>query len=438
MTWKEHYKKIIAVALPVSIGQLGHILVVLADSIMIGQLGAAPLAAASFANSIFLMVFIFGYGISFGVTPLVAAADGKNDTAESGKLLKNSFLLALMAGTTLFLIVELVRPLLPFMGQEAIVVQLGSPYFALLGLSMVPLMLFMFCKQFAEGLSLTKYAMIVSIVGNLLNVFFNYLLIFGNWGFPEMELKGAGWATFSARLLMAIAMVVYIFFHKDFHKYLVVKVKFSMIEIRKILTIGIPSGIQFIFEVGAFVVGAIMIGWIGATELAAHQIAISLVASTYMVATGIAAAATVRVGNAFGRNDLKSARKAGFSSFHLSLIFMGCGAIVFILGNATFPTWYIDNPEVIDIASSLFIIAAFFQLSDGLQVVGLGALRGLTDVKIPTIVTFVAYWVLGLSSSYLLAFTFNLGVQGVWYGFIIGLSSAALMHVLRFNYLTKQ
>ena len=348
-SYRVHFKQTLRLALPVMLSQVGHIMVGIIDSIMVGQLGTEPLAASAFANSMFHVFLMFGIGVSYGITPLVAQADGEGDENKITRLLRNGLVMCSVTGLLLFGLMLITKFLLPVMGQPAIVVDLGTPYFLIIGASIIPLMFFQNFKQFSEGMSVTKQIMYITIAANLVNVGLNYLLIYGKFGFPELGLNGAGWATLIARIGMAIVICIYIYKGVKFKKFRdgfnVLKVKATLIK--PMLKIGIPSGTQFMFEVGAFSVAAILIGTMGAKELAAHQIAISLVALSYMMATGVSAAATVRVGNQFGKGDGPNLLKAGYASFILSIIVMASCAIIYISFNGFFPTLYINEPEEI-------------------------------------------------------------------------------------------
>jgi MATE family multidrug resistance protein len=436
----KNYKSTLILAYPVVLSQLGHIMVGVVDTAMVGQIGTNEQAAVALANSLYTLVLVFGLGVSYGVTPLVAAADSSNNITENASLLKHSIIINSLLGIILFVLLVIIAPVLNLFDQKQEVVDLAIPFLNVMMLGMIPLCVFSAFKQFAEGLSNTKTAMIISVAANLLNVLLNYLLIFGHWGLPEMGLMGSCWASFIARLLMALVMFLYVYKNSYFKKYWI---GFSFKNIskeltKKILAIGVPSGLQWVFEVGAFAFAVIMIGWISPKAQAAHQVALSIAAVTYMMASGLSAAASVRVGNQYGLKNVQGVRIAGFSAFIVVLVFMGLMAMSFILLRNWLPTFFTKDTEVIGISSTLIIIAAFFQLSDGTQVVGLGALRGLKDVKIPTIITLIAYWVIGLPMSYVLAFKFNFGVEGVWYGLSIGLTISALLLFARFNYISKK
>ena len=421
------------------LSQLGQVLVGVADSLMVGQLGAEPLAAASLANVVFHVIMVFGLGVSLAVTPLVAAADGEQDSSKIQRIFSNGLLVNTILGVLLVLSVVVCTPVLYQLDQPTEVVVLAIPYLQIITVALVPYMIFQSFRQFAEGMGNTRQAMYVTLTGNALNIVLNYLLIYGKLGFPELGLNGAGWATLIARTVMAILMGLYIYRAPKFRPFrsAFVLQNISKRVIRRILNVGIPAGFQFVFEVGAFGFAAIMMGWLGTLTLAAHQIAISLASISYMMATGIGSAAAIRVGNQLGRKDLANLRIAGHTNFIMVALFMGLAALIFLSLRHFLPTLYISDHQVIEIASQLLVVAAFFQISDGVQVVTMGALRGIEDVKIPTVIAITAYWVLGLPAGYLLAFPMELGANGIWYGLLIGLSAAALLLFYRFNHKTK-
>jgi multidrug resistance protein, MATE family len=436
----KNYRATFYLAFPVVLSQLGHIMVGVVDTAMVGMIGTIPQAAVALSNSLYTLVLVFGLGVSYGITPLVAAADSSNDIQQNSELLKHGIVINTVLGVLLFLLLFSISPVLNLFDQKQEVVDLAIPFLNVMMLGMIPLCIFSGFKQFTEGLSFTRIAMIITVGSNVLNILLNYLLIFGHWGFPEMGLMGSCWASFISRVIMAIAMFAYVYYNKHFKKYrsgFTLK-NFSGELTKKILALGIPSGLQWVFEVGAFAFAVIMIGWISPKAQAAHQVALSIAATTYMMASGLSAAASVRVGNQAGLKSKLGVRTAGFSAFLMVLVFMSVCALCFILFRNQLPVMFTKDPEVISIASSLIVIAAFFQLSDGTQVVGLGALRGVKDVKIPTFITLIAYWVIGLPCSYFFAFKFNLGVDGVWYGLSLGLTIAAFALFFRFNYISKR
>lgn len=409
------------------LSMLGQVMTGVADSIMVGWTGATPLAASSFANVFFTIPLFFGVGVSYAITPLVAEADGSGDASRVVAVLKNGTFINLATGLLLVVLIFAIEPLLIHLNQPVEVVRLALPYLSIVALSILPTMVFQTYRQFAEGLHDTRMAMIVVIGSNLLNVLLNYLLIFGKFGFPELGLNGAGWATLISRVVMGLSMFLYVYYAPKFHAY---RGGFSITGyskklINQMLHIGIPAGSQFIFEAGAFGLSAIMMGWFGTTALAAHQIAINLATISYMTTSGLASAATIRVGHFLGKKNRKQLTNAAYTLIIMALGLMVAWAVLFIIGRYLLPTLYIRDTDVITLTASLLVIAGFFQLSDGMQVVCAGALRGLQDVKIPSLLIFVAYWIIALPLGYYLAFTLELGPSGIWYGLLIGLTLVA-------------
>jgi MATE family multidrug resistance protein len=439
-TIKKHIRETFILAYPVIIGQLGFIMMGVVDSVMVGNLGAVPLAGASLGNSLFILIFIIGMGVSMSVTPLIAILVGAKRFSECGIYFRQSLLVNLVLGLILMSIVFVSSDFLEYLNQPPAVVEQASSYTKIIALSIMPAMLFHTYKQFIEGFSMMKPAMIIAIVANIVNGFTNWVFIYGNLGMPALGLNGAGWATFSSRVFMAFVIMLYVM-NKEYFKQYDINFHFKKVNfpvVKKILLVGLPSGFQYFFEVGAFAFAVIMIGWLGTNPLAAHQIAINLASITFMAVLGISAAGGIRVGNEVGKKDIFEVRRAGFTAIIMGASIMFICGIIFITFNKFLPTLYIDDAAVVKIASSLLIIAAIFQVSDGTQGVGIGVLRGLMDVKIPTLITFVAYWVIALPIGYVLGFIFDFGVQGVWVGLLLGLTASATMLTIRFNIKSKQ
>jgi len=432
---KNEIKKTLVLSLPIVVGQLGQMLMSVVDNVMVGQLGTQPLAAASLANSMFLLVMVVGFGISMAVTPLTAIAFGAGKFKECGVVLRQGLIVNLFSGILLCGVTFIFSESIKFLHQPHEIVGPAATYMKVLGLSMVPLMLFQSYRQFAEGVSFLLPVMVITLLANIVNIIANWVFIFGNLGVTPLGLTGAGIATTSSRVFMAIALMIVIRRSSEMEKFDPTlnyrKIDFPMIK--RLLAIGVPAGFQYFFEVSAFTASAVMIGWMGTVELAAHQIALNLASISFMVAMGISSAATIRVSSAVGRKDIPGTRIAGFSATLLCAGFMSSAGIIFIMLRFFLPTLYISEKAVIDITASLLVIVAFFQVSDGTQAVGLGILRGITDMKVPTLITLVAYWIMGLPSGYILAFKFNMGIYGVWYGLLISLTASGIFMMLRFN-----
>lgn len=422
------------------IGHLGHILVGLADNIMVGRLGAAPLAAVSLGNSFVYIAFSLGIGFSLAITPLIAEADGEGDIEKGRNYFQHGLILCTVLGLSMFLMLVLATPILHYMNQPAEVVELAIPYLNIVALSMIPLMIFQAFKQFTDGLSQTKYGMHATLIANVVNVVLNFLLIYGIWIFPRLEVKGAALGTLFSRFAMMI-FIIAIMNSKDKFKVYFKRLDFSEIKrsiLSKIINLGFPTAMQMLFEVGIFTAAIWLAGTIGTIDQAANQIALNLSSMTFMIAVGLGVTATIRVGNQKGLKNFSNLRRISFSIFLQVFIIEFFFAIGFILLKDLLPWIYIDNMEVVTTAASLLLIAGLFQLSDGFQVVVLGALRGLQDVKIPTFLTFIAYWVVGFPISYILGKTLNWGSQGIWIGLLAGLTTSAVLLYVRFNYLTKK
>lgn len=434
------YKRNLRLAIPVVISQLGQVTVSLVDNMMVGHVGTLELAASSFANNVFLVGMLFGMGITYGLTPVVGKAFGNNQPLRVVQLLKNGIFTHLAAALLLSVIMFGVYFLLPYMGQTSDVLDLARPYYLLLCASYLPFMLFFSVKQFFEGVGNTKMAMQITLASNAINIIVNYILIFGKLGFPEMGLMGAGIGTLVSRIIMPFLFFVFILKKPAFRIYFTKAhaQAFSKKRIISLLKIGVPIGFQIIVEMLTFSVGAVMMGWLGEIPLAAHQVAIGLASSSYMVSLGISQANTIRVSHQLGQNDFKSLKMAVFASTHLVLLFMISMGLLFVLARDYLPLAFTSDPEVIAVASGLLVIAAIFQVFDGLQVIMLSTLRGMADVKIPMFIAFAAYMLIGLPTSYGLTFIFNAGPMGIWYGFLVGLGTAGFLFYFRFKHNIKE
>jgi len=434
---------------PVILGMLGHTFVAFADNIMVGQLGTAELAAVSLGNSFVFVAMSLGIGFSTAITPLVAEADGAKDQAAGKSALKHGLVLCTVLGLSLFGLIQVCKPLIHHMEQPPEVVELALPYLDLVAFSLVPLIIFQAFKQFSEGLSQTKYPMYATILANAVNITLNYLLIFGSFGFPKLGIVGAAVGTLVSRVIM-VAYIWYLLKRKKKFESYVTQFNFKKIEkkvMRKIISLGFPSALQMFFEVAIFTAAIWLSGVLGKNAQAANQIALNLSSMTFMVGMGLSVAAMVRVGNQKGLRNHKDLKRIAESIFFLTFILEVVFAAIFLVGRHWFPTIYLDvgdianqadNTEVIIVAAKLLLVAAFFQISDGLQVVVLGALRGLQDVKIPTLITFIAYWLIGFPISYYLGLHTDLESTGIWIGLLSGLTASAVMLYLRFNFLTKK
>lgn len=434
-------------AAPVMLGMLGHTFVSFIDNIMVGQLGTAELAAVSLGNSFMFIAMSIGIGFSTAITPLTAEADSSKNEKQAKSVFKNGLVLCFLLGSFLFLGVYFAKPLLYIMGQPEEVVILAEPYLDLVAFSLIPLIVFQAFKQFSDGLSMTRYPMYATLLANIVNVGLNYVLIFGHFGFPKLGIVGAAYGTLASRFIM-VAYIWILLLKKEKSKAFVSNLKLFVLDklmLRKIINLGFPSAMQMFFEVAIFTAAIWLSGLLGKNPQAANQIALNLSSMTFMIAMGLSVASMIRVGNQKGLHNYRELRRIAFSIFMLAVLLAIGFALIFLVFRHQLPKIYVDfddtvnftdNMEVVTIASKLLLAAAIFQISDGIQVVVLGALRGLQDVKIPTLITLVAYGAIGFPISFFLGKEEAYGSFGIWLGLLAGLSSAAVLLYIRFNYLT--
>lgn len=442
MNWEKYtseFKTNISLAIPVMLGQLGHVLVGFADNIMVGELGAPSLAAVSLANSIFYIMMGLGVGFSFAITPLIAEADGVKDYIEGKKNYQHGVVILSVFGIFITGVLLFIEPLLYYIDQPAEVVSLAIPYYRILAFSMIPLLIFQAIKQFTDGLSLTKYAMIAILSSNVLNVLLNYFFIYGKFGAPQMGIQGAALGTLVSRFLMIVVLLYFIKNKKEFKAYNIAISWFKLEKKRiyKMLQLGYPTALQMFFEIGIFGSGVMLSGVLGTNEQAANQIALNISTMTFMIATGMGVMTTIRIGNQKGLKDYYNLKRIAISAMLQMTLISSLFAVFFMLTKNYLPLIYIQDIEVVNIASNLLIVSALFQISDGLQVVVLGALRGLQDMLIPMRLVFISYWVIGFPVCYYLGVKTGLRAVGIWLGLLVGLTISSILLYLRFQHLTK-
>lgn len=436
-------------AYPVILGMVGHTLIGIVDNIMVGKIGSTELAAVSLGNSMIFIAMSLGIGFSTAITPIVAEGDAEKNDTKIRSAFHHGLFLCTILGLLLFTVIMFAKPIMELLKQPADVIVLAKPYLGWVAFSLIPLVMYQGYKQFADGMSLTKYSMYAMVMANVLHVGINYVLIYGIWIFPKMGIIGAALGTVISRIFLVMFMHIMLSRRDDLKRFFK---GFSFNEIKKatinkIISIGFPSAMQMLFEVVLFTASIWLCGNIGKTSQAANQIALSLASMTFMFAMGLSVTSMVRVSNQRGLMDYKKLIVVARSIFLLAIILETVFAIFFIAFHDYLPYIFLnmentgqilDNEEVIAIASKLLLIAAIFQISDGIQVVVLGALRGLQDVKVPMYITFVAYWVIGFPISYYLGEHTELKAQGVWVGLLAGLTAAAICLYIRFHYLTKR
>lgn len=428
-------KQTIRLALPIIFGELAQMALHLIDTAMIGSISHVQLAAASLVINVMNIPFVLGIGITMSISQTVSMAQGQNDSQKVSHYLFNGFWICVLTAILISGSMVMGRNILFHLHQDPEVARLAEPFLHIMGISLIPMILFMALKQFTDGLQHTRTAMLLSVLALPLNIWINWLLIYGNWGFPRMEMMGAAYGTLITRSVIFLALGIVILRHRLFRKYIAVRKnqwRFSYSTIVDLLRIGVPSGLQIGMEAGAFAVSGILIGTIGAVEQAAHQIALSCAAFTFMASMGLAQAGSIRVSNAYGAMDFPKINTIGRSTLITALLYGIFCALAFILLRHQLPLAFNNKAEVVAMASLLLIFAAVFQISDATQAIGAGLLRGIKDIRIPTLLIGVAYWVLGIPVGYLLAFRFGLGAPGIWLGFITGLSCSAFFLTIRF------
>ena len=435
-SYKQQYKLNLKLALPVVLTQLGQILTQFVDNVMVGQYGGddpTPLAATSFGGAVFFILFIASIGVALGMTPLVGELFTQNRHKESATLLQNGILFYTLLGLVMSAVQYAAIPLMAYMGQPEEVVEMAIPYYKMLVYSLPFIMLFFSFKQFLEGVGNTKAETVVTILSNISNCFFNWVFIYGNLGMPVMGVEGAGLGTLLARVVSPVAVITYFLVSKRFRAYL----KefrwgdFSWSTITRLLKMGLPISFQMFLEASAFVGTSIMMGWLGTQAISANQIAGTLGNCSFMIILSLGAATTIRISHAYGRRDIDEVALAGKASYHLVLMWCAICAVMYISLRHFIPLMFTSNAEVIAIASDLMFFIAMYQLSDGLQNASVSILRGLQDVKIIMPIAFLSYWVLNLPVGYFFGFVLNMGPSGLFLGFTFGLSSAALMMLIR-------
>jgi len=444
--YTKEFKTNLRLAWPVMLGMVGHTLVQFVDNIMVGQLGTTELAAISLGNSFVFIAMSIGIGFSTAITPLIAEADAEQNAHALQKVLHEGLRLCIILGVVLFLGVYIAKPLLFQMGQGPEVVALAIPYLNWVAISLLPLVIFQVFKQFSDGMSLTRYSMYATVLANVVNVIINYVLIFGIWIFPKWGVTGAAVGTLASRVTMLVFVVILLYHDPRTAAILrrLVPKRLYKKELNQLLQLGLPSSLQMFFEVSFFTFAIWVCGFLSKDAQAANQIALNLSSMTFMVAMGLSVAATIRVGNQKGFRTFGELKRIALSVFLLTLLLDVVFAGFFVAFNEWLPWLYLDSTTGLDtfavaeLAGSLLYIAAFFQIFDGAQVVALGSLRGLQDVRIPTWITFLAYGLIGVPIMLYLSIEENMGARGVWIGLCLGLVVSSLLLYLRFRYLSNK
>lgn len=434
--YRPHYGALLRLAAPVVLSQLGQVVVQFADNAMVGQLGALPLAASAFGGSVAFILFIFGLGISFGLTPIVGALYARNERREMAANLRNAIVLYTILGVVITLLQLAFEPLMYRLGQPAEVVDMALPYYRYMAWGMIPVMLYAAFKQFLEGVGNTTTAMVVVIVCNSLNIFMNWVLIYGNLGAPAMGVAGAGLATLISRVAMPLMMIAYFAVSRSVRPYvaLMSQTRLQWRRVKHLLHIGLPIATQTTLESSAFVLSGIMIGWFGTVAIAANQITTTLSNAAFMICIGFSSAATIRVSHAYGARHWDDLQMSANSAYHIGLCWNLFAATMFIALRHQLPRIFTPDEAVVELTAALLVFSAMFQVVDCIQAISIGILRGMKDVNATMGIAFLAYIVVNLPIGYLFAFPLGMGPEGVWLGYVFGLGLAALLLNRRYRH----
>ncbi|MDR2885397.1 MAG: MATE family efflux transporter [Rikenellaceae bacterium] len=439
----KEYRQTFRLAAPIVLSQMGQMTVQFADNIMVGHLGPDALAGVSFAGSVYFLFFAFGMGLSFGLTPLVGQAFAQGRHRDSVAYLQNALVLNLVVGLALAALMLACIPSFPLMGQEAAVADVAARFFPYIAWSMLPFAIFASVKQFLEGIGITNVEMWIVLVGNVVNVGLCYVLINGKWIFPEMGVEGAGLATLIARSGMAVAVVIYVATRKRFRHYfrLLRTAHYTWRRQLDLIRVGSPIALQTTMEVSAFALTTIMMGWFrldvdgvsGSVAQAAHSVAMTMCSCTFLAVVAISTATTIRVSHEFGRGNLRQLKRAANAAYHLGTVWNIFAAMLFLIFRHKIGFIFMDDQTVVSLAAVLLVYAAIFQVSDGMQNISIGILRGMQDVRSTMVVAFISYIVINIPVGYLCAFKLGMGPGGLWLGFIVGLTTAAVLLRTRFT-----
>lgn len=441
----QHTKSLLTLALPVMLTQVGQVSVNLFDNIIVGKLlGAQALASVSLGNAVFFSIFVFALGFSLAIPPLVSEAHSREDHDTINSVFRHGFIINMGVGLLLMIVLLLALPLLYHMDQPVEIIPDTIAFLSIMTLSILPFMAFQTLREVSEGLSFTIGVTKATILANVINIALNYVFIKGMFGFPEMGVRGSALASLIARVFMMVFLYYVLLKEPKTRRYIkafYIKITdYSKEMFRKMLKIGFPTALQMFFEVTAFAGAAFICGLISARDIASHQIALSMASFTFNLCIGFSVATTVMIGRKSGERDFAGLKSVGINNLKIVFIFMVLCGVFFIVGRNVLPTFFTkkEDVDVILLASKLLIIAALFQLSDGVQVVALGALRGIQDVKIPSIVTFIAYWIITMPLGYFLCVTLKMGAYGMWVALGLGLTISAVLLVHRFLALSQR
>ncbi len=430
-----HYKTLFKLGLPIVVGQIGIIVLGFADTMMVGNYSTNDLAAASFVNQMFNLAIVFAMGFSYGLTPVVGGLFGRNEKKRIGGALKHGLAANAVIAVFLTAIMYILYLNIDRLNQPVELLPLMKPYYIILLVSLIFVMLFNAFKQFADGITDTKTPMWILISGNILNILGNWILIYGKLGFPELGLLGAGLATLFSRIAMLVAFAVIFFTSKRYRVYRegFIASFLNKREFLQVNKLGWPVALQMGMETASFSLTTIMVGWLGATALAAHQVMVTVGQLGFMMYYGMAAAVAIATSNFHGKKDFENIQRIASSGFKIILAMAVTVCIPLFIFRNVVGNIFTDSAEVTALVANLVIPFIIYQFGDGLQCNYSNALRGISDVKPVMLYAFIAYFIISLPSGYLFGIVFDWGLTGIWLSFPLGLTSAGLMFYLRFR-----
>ena len=437
LSYPDHARAVLKLGVPLVLSNLAQFAIHITDTLMLGWYNVTALAAATLAGSLYFVIFIVGAGFAQAVTPLVAAAAEAGDTQTVRRVTRMAIWLSVFYGVLVALPFLVAEPILLAIGQTAAVASEGADYMQIIIIGMVPALVVMVLKSFLVGLEMTAMILWSTVIAALLNIVLNYILIFGNFGAPELGIRGAAIASVTMQIATVVVLVVYALRRLPHYNLARNPLRPDPSVMTRVFRLGLPIGLTSLAEGGLFTASAIMMGWIGEIPLAAHGIALQLASLTFMVHIALSQAATVRAGRAVGRGDETALRRGGLVAIAMSGLFVALTIFAFLVFPAPLISIFIDpaspvKSDILRLGTSLLAVAALFQLVDAAQVIALGLLRGIQDTAIPMVIAAISYWVLAVPASYVMAFTLGWGPQGLWLGLVVGLLFAAIALMWRF------
>lgn len=438
LTWGGEFRALLQLGWPLIVAQLAQNALLTTDVIMMGWLGPKYLAAGALANALFIGAQLFGVGVVGAVAPMVAQARGAGDIKSVRRIVRQGIWVALILAIIITPLVWNIRPIYAAIGQDPELSALAEHFVHYAVWLLLPAFLIIVFRSFLSAHGATRAILVITVAGVFVNAACNYALMFGNWGFPRLELAGSGISTTTVNVVMLVLMVAYTLTHRRFRRYAIFHRFFETDwpHFRQMWAIGLPIGFMLLAEVGLFTTAALLQGWIGEQSVAAHAIALQLTSIAFMVPLGLSQATTVRVGLAYGERNPEGVRKAGWTALVATLAFMSTTATLFFLAAPQLVGLFLDTSDpasagVLSLAATFLLVAALFQLADGTQVAMGAALRGLSDTNMPLIIALVGYWAIGAPIAWLLGFPLGMKGLGIWFGLAVGLATVAVVLTAR-------